>query len=69
MSRLKEIGSDELEIMCRAHDAEDAARKGEPSPWDFVEQDGKVDAEWVSERLCSMRMAVNALMKHQENSK
>lgn len=54
----------EVEAMCRAHDAEDAAQKGEPSPWrdDFVQQAGKkAQKEFRDERIASMREALKAV--------
>ena len=30
-----------LEVMCRAHDEEDAAQRGEPSPWFFDDDDAR----------------------------
>lgn len=49
----------EVEIimaMCRAHDREEAAQKGEPSPW--REDLGAVDdPDWVSDRFFAMREA------------
>jgi hypothetical protein len=45
--------------MVEAHDAEEAAQKGEPSPW--REDLGAVDdPAWVSERMTAMRCAVEA---------
>ena len=32
------ISEEILEVMCRAHDEEDAAQRGEPSPW-FLDDD------------------------------
>lgn len=46
--------------MVEAHDTEEAAQKGEPSPW--REDLGAVDdPEWVSERMTAMRCAVEAV--------
>jgi hypothetical protein len=48
-----------LELMAQAHDAEEAACKGEPSPWreDIAGQ----DAEWKSERRSAMLCALQAV--------
>lgn len=46
--------------MVEAHDTEEAAQKGEPSPW--REDLGAVDdPAWVSERMTAMRCAVEAV--------
>lgn len=48
--------SEENEIilaMCRAHDSEEAAQKGEPSPWSVEDR----DFDWEQERFFAMREA------------
>jgi predicted DNA-binding transcriptional regulator YafY len=41
--------------MCRAHDREQAAQMGEPSPWDL--EDAESDIDFVSDRTFAMREA------------
>lgn len=48
-----------IEDMCRAHDEEEAAQKGEPSPW--REDIGGTDEEWMAERRCAMLCALKAV--------
>jgi hypothetical protein len=49
-------GEDDVILaMCRAHDREAAAQKGEPSPWDLEE--ARSDHDWVQERFFAMREA------------
>lgn len=67
---------EQLELMCRAHDEEDAAQRGEQSPW-FLDDDdaladhGSIFGDTVqgvegyeafrSERIAAMQCAVAAL--------
>lgn len=53
-----------LEAMARAHDQEEAAQKGEPSPWevDEITRDAGFE-EFRQERLAAMRCAYEALLK------
>ena len=51
-----------LKNMAMAHDAEDAAQRGEPSPW----AEGDLDPEWVSERIACMRAAMIAAAQEGE---
>ena len=54
------FSDEQVEAMCRAHDLEDAAQKGEPSPWrDYNPADD--DNEFRMERMCAMRCALEAL--------
>lgn len=49
-----------IEEMCRAHDLEDAAQKGEPSPWNI----GLDDEDFPSfrrERISAMRCALKSV--------
>jgi hypothetical protein len=58
------FSDEELEAMCRAHDAEDAAQKGEPSPWDLPVETAEDHAALMifrCERLAAMRCAVDAI--------
>lgn len=59
--RLTEIltAPETLEVMAMAADAEEAAQKGEPSPWraDIAGQ----DEEWKAERRCAMLCALKAV--------
>lgn len=58
------ISDADLERMCRAHDREDSAQRGEPSLWDMQADEFVGDwAEWREERLAAMRSAVEALAK------
>jgi len=45
-----------VERMARAHDKEEAAQRGEPSPW----ADPTIDAAWIAERITCMRAALQA---------
>jgi hypothetical protein len=45
-----------VERMARAHDKEEAAQRGEPSPWD----DPTIDAAWIAERITCIRAALQA---------
>lgn len=47
-----------LLAMAKAHDLEEAAQKGEPSPW---REDFDRDPEWEAERVAAMRAAVEAM--------
>lgn len=63
-----EVGEDVLEAMCRAHDAEQAAQMGEPSPWpdavQWLDEEPKAypadDETFRKDRLAAMRAALNA---------
>ena len=48
-----------LIAMCQAHDREDAAQKGEPSPWEprFMHADDETNG-WIEERVVAMREAL-----------
>lgn len=48
--------------MCRAHDREAAAQKGEPSPWDLEE--ARSDHDWMQERYFAMREAFDVAKTH-----
>lgn len=50
-----------LIAMCKAHDREDAAQTGEPSPWDLPNDDATIEAIWVESRVDAMREALAAL--------
>lgn len=43
--------------MCKAHDREESAQKGEPSPW---REDLEKDPDWEQERFLAMREAFDA---------
>jgi len=49
--------SELLEAMVRAHDREEAAQMGEPSPWSIADR----DPEWESERMFCMEAALSAI--------
>lgn len=63
LSRLRNPPVDMLEAMARAHDQEDAAQRGEPSPWNFQGADSIDEEAFRDERLSAMREAVSALAK------
>jgi len=50
----------EVEAMCRAHDREDAAQMGEPSPWDIA-KDGVDWDDFRTSRLAAMRAALSTI--------
>lgn len=50
---------DVLEAMAQAADQEEAAQKGEPSPW--REDIAGNDEEWKAERRCAMLCALKAV--------
>ena len=52
---------DVILAMARAHDREDAAQRGEPSPWD-----GTAEPWFVEERVAAMREAWNVAKAHFE---
>lgn len=47
--------------MCQAHDREQAAQMGEPSPWDWDDEPPK--QTWVNEREAAMREALVVLFR------
>ena len=49
-----------LELMAQAHDQEDAAQKGEPSPW-RPDLGADQDHEWRAERRDAMLCALKAV--------
>lgn len=49
-----------IEEMCRGHDREDAAQKGEPSPWEIA-VDGDDFHSFRKERIVAMREALKAV--------
>ncbi len=49
-----------LEVMAMAHDAEEAAQKGEPSPW-RPDLGADQDHEWRAERRAAMLCALQAV--------
>lgn len=49
-----------LEAMAQAHDAEDAAQRGEPSPW-REDLGADQDPEWRAERRTAMLCALQAV--------
>lgn len=51
--------SNVLEVMAAAHDAEQSAQMGEPSPW--RDDIGGNDPEWKSERRTAMLCALQAV--------
>jgi hypothetical protein len=66
---LKALASDDppellLESMAKAADQEDAAQRGEPSPWRFQGSDEADDAAFRAERLAAMREAWKAIRAH-----
>jgi hypothetical protein len=58
--RLANPPDDFLEHVARAHDQEESAQRGEPSPWTFKGADAGDDATFRSERLAAMREALKA---------
>ena len=47
---------------CKAHDREDSAQRGEPSPWDEIDPESALFAkQWIAERMASMRAALAAI--------
>lgn len=66
---LEKMKAGGLEDMAAAHDAEESAQKGEPSPWrtdlkrDFIREHGlPAWNDWRDERIAAMRAAVEALL-------
>lgn len=57
------IDDETLELMARAHDEEEAAQKGEPSPWRADLCTGPDFPEFRAERLAAMRCAAEALFR------
>jgi hypothetical protein len=54
--------NDQLYAMCRAHDAEDSAQRGEPNLWDMRPEEFVGDMmEWGEERRVAMLCAVEAV--------
>lgn len=60
---LLSITEEQLEKACRAYDAEDAARRGEPSPLGIILDNDCADEfeRFVSERFAAMRAALEAI--------
>ena len=50
----------QLLLATKAHDREDAAQKGEPSPWE-IDADDSLDPDFKSERLGAMIEAFGAV--------
>ena len=64
LSAAPKPSDEDLERAARAYDREDAAQRGEPSPWDVHDcptQDCPECAEFKSERLACLRAALDAL--------
>lgn len=68
MAALAETKAIDIDAMCRAHDAEDCAQRGEPDPWadwmvrEHIEQNGQAaHDEWVAERRAAMLCALKAV--------
>ena len=59
--RAREVPDDILELMARAHDAEESAQRGEPSPW--RNDIAGADPDFHDERIAAMRCAVAALTR------
>ncbi len=64
------LGEADLEFMCRAHDQEEAAQKGEPSPWDILTEVGTYEGDLAAagefeqfrkDRIATMRAALKAV--------
>lgn len=53
------ISGKAVEAAARAHDAEDAAQRGEPDPWSI---EGDDFTEFRSDRIASMRAALSAAL-------
>ena len=62
---IERVSDAELEAMARAHDKEEAAQMGEPSPWDIHAAD--LDPEWVDGRRVAMRCALTALQSSEQS--
>lgn len=60
---LSGLSDAQIEAICRAHDREDSAQRGEPSPW--FHQDCEGDCadcqEFRRDRLAAMRIGLAAL--------
>ena len=57
MTDTMHLPDEQIIAMCKAHDKEQAAQMGEPSPWDNVEE----DPDWEMDRIAAMRCAVEAV--------
>lgn len=55
------ISDEAVEAAARAHDAEDAAQRGEPDPWDLEGDDFN---EFRADRMSAMRAALEAALPH-----
>lgn len=53
------VTEEQLEAAARAHDAEDAAYRGEPSPWS-IDGDDEQNARFRSDRLSALRVGFEA---------
>ena len=70
MTDLAQLTDADLETICRAHDLEDSAQRGEPSPWLHYDCDGDCDdcQQFRSDRLTAMRAGFRAPQAQQETS-
>ena len=55
------ITDEQCEAFARAHDRENAAQIGMPSPWDVPYIDPQQEAEWRAERLAAVRAGLEAV--------
>jgi hypothetical protein len=55
-----ELSDERVEAMCRAHDVEDAAQRGEPSPWEGYDPRSD-NNEFRITRMIAMRCALSVL--------
>lgn len=55
------ISDEAVEAAARAHDAEDAAQRGEPDPWDMEGDDFN---EFRADRMSAIRAALEAALPH-----
>jgi hypothetical protein len=51
--------------MCRAHDAEDSAQRGEPNPWEIYTDADDFEG-FKADRIAAMRAALQALREPTE---
>jgi len=54
------LSDTQVEAMCRAHDAEEAAQRGEPSPWDNYDPRSDENEFRICRMVC-MRTALEVL--------
>lgn len=62
---MRDLDAEAVEAAARAHDREEAAQKGEPSPWRDLDYSLPGDVDWRDERIAAMRVAIAAYLSHQ----